>query len=447
MQRVVARPLTRETAVLGLTEAGIAFAAIYSVVCLAGNQEALPGFIHAAGYDSLAWAALLTLVTGATGAAIGLYRADVRFNRRRFIATTGLATSVAFVILLAFGGDRNAGLAKETLFIGKTLCAWLASLIVIRLAYRRAESSAPATQRVLVIGGRPESKAFTAGLRSRGRRKFEAVVLDPAEICWHGLRANRIWGIVVASAPQGHTVPPLLDCKLRGVPMLSAAAFHENYLGRIDLDLLSANDLLLGRGFGTGQAAAAMKRVIDITLGVALLLLTLPLMAVTAAAIKITSPGPVFYRQRRVGLFDKPFTLFKFRSMSADAEAGGPRWAQQQDPRVTRVGRCIRSTRIDELPQLVNVIRGDMSLVGPRPERPHFVEQLTGAIPFYGQRSYVKPGVTGWAQINFPYGASVEDAREKLAYDLYYVKNRSLLLDAVILVSTVRVVLSREGAR
>jgi lipopolysaccharide/colanic/teichoic acid biosynthesis glycosyltransferase len=165
-------------------------------------------------------------------------------------------------------------------------------------------------------------------------------------------------------------------------------------------------------------------------------------------AIKLDSTGPVFYRQRRVGQFDKSFTLLKFRSMTVDAEAGGnPVWAQQNDPRVTRVGRFIRATRIDELPQLVNVLVGEMSLVGPRPERPHFVEQLSRAIPFYRQRSYVKPGVTGWAQINFPYGASIEDAREKLAYDLYYIKNRSLLLDAAVLVSTIRVVLFGKGAR
>jgi lipopolysaccharide/colanic/teichoic acid biosynthesis glycosyltransferase len=165
-------------------------------------------------------------------------------------------------------------------------------------------------------------------------------------------------------------------------------------------------------------------------------------------AVKIDSPGPMLYRQQRVGQFGRPFTLFKFRSMAADAEAGGdPLWAQRHDPRVTRVGRFIRGTRIDELPQLVNVLRGEMSLVGPRPERPHFVEQLDRAIPFYRQRAYVKPGVTGWAQINFPYGASVEDAREKLSYDLYYVKHRSVLLDAFILLATIRVVLLREGAR
>ena len=161
-------------------------------------------------------------------------------------------------------------------------------------------------------------------------------------------------------------------------------------------------------------------------------------MLCVALLIKFESAGPVFYRQERVGLNGRVFTLFKFRSMSVDAEKEGkPLWASQRDPRITRVGAFMRATRIDELPQLLNVLRGEMSFVGPRPERPHFVEQLEQIIPFYRERSWVKPGITGWAQVNYPYGASVEDAREKLAYDLYYVKNRSLFLDLLILISTV----------
>lgn len=179
-----------------------------------------------------------------------------------------------------------------------------------------------------------------------------------------------------------------------------------------------------------------------------MLIAVLPLMVLTAAAIAADSPGPVFYSQIRVGRLGKPFKLYKFRSMAADAEAGGdPRWARKNDSRITRVGRFIRATRIDELPQLVNVLAGDMSMVGPRPERPHFVEQLSRTIPLYPQRTYVKPGLTGWAQVNFPYAASIEDAREKLSYDLYYAKNQSVALDAIILLSTIRVVLFREGAR
>ena len=250
------------------------------------------------------------------------------------------------------------------------------------------------------------------------------------------------------SRPKDNEIEHLMDCKLRGMRIFSGPSFEENYLGRIDLNTLATNDLVTGRGYVTGRLTTIVKRLCDILIGSAMLILTLPLMALTALAIKVDSPGPVFYRQRRVGQFDNVFTLYKFRSMTADAEAGGtPRWAQKQDPRVTRIGRFIRTTRVDELPQLANVILGQMSLVGPRPERPHFVEQLVRSIPLYHQRAYVKPGLTGWAQVNYPYGASVEDAREKLSYDLYYLKNRSIILDMIILISTIRVVLFREGAR
>ena len=177
------------------------------------------------------------------------------------------------------------------------------------------------------------------------------------------------------------------------------------------------------------------------------MLVTLPLLLLTALAIKLDSPGPVFYRQERVGRDGRVFMLFKFRSMVVDAEKGGARWATKHDTRVTRVGRFIRLTRIDEIPQVLNVLRGDMAFVGPRPERPAFVRQLAEQIPHYHDRAVVRPGITGWAQVNYPYGASVEDARMKLAYDLYYVRRRSLFLDLLILVATVRVVLFQEGSR
>jgi lipopolysaccharide/colanic/teichoic acid biosynthesis glycosyltransferase len=173
----------------------------------------------------------------------------------------------------------------------------------------------------------------------------------------------------------------------------------------------------------------------------------MPLLVVTALAVRLESPGPVIYRQVRAGLHARPFTLLKFRSMRSDAEAGVPVWAARNDPRVTAVGRVIRMLRIDELPQLVNVLRGEMSLIGPRPERPVFVEQLARAIPFYADRCRIKPGITGWAQVNLPYGASIEDARQKLAYDLYYLRHRSVALDVITLLATVRVVLLRQGAR
>ena len=196
-----------------------------------------------------------------------------------------------------------------------------------------------------------------------------------------------------------------------------------------------------------GTAAQAVRRGLDVVLSLAGLALTLPLLLLVAMLVKLDSPGPALYRQERVGLHGRTFVLLKFRSMRVDAEAAGPCWAAERDPRVTRLGRLLRLTRIDELPQLLNVLAGSMSLVGPRPERPHFVGPLTQAIPHFADRLLVKPGVTGWAQVNHPYGASVEDAREKLAYDLYYVRHRSLALDLMILLATVRVVLCQTGAR
>jgi exopolysaccharide biosynthesis polyprenyl glycosylphosphotransferase len=189
------------------------------------------------------------------------------------------------------------------------------------------------------------------------------------------------------------------------------------------------------------------RRTLDVIGSLLLLAFTLPLLLLVAFLIKTDSPGPVLYRQSRVGLIGRTFTILKFRSMRVDAEAAGPRWATDRDPRMTRIGAFIRATRLDEVPQLLNVLRGEMSLVGPRPERPHFVLQLAAIIPRYNERTHVLPGITGWAQINYPYGASAEDARAKLAFDLFYINNRTLLLDLRILLRTIPVVLFRIGAR
>ena len=190
-----------------------------------------------------------------------------------------------------------------------------------------------------------------------------------------------------------------------------------------------------------------LKRVMDVGIAVLCMITLAPFFALIAVLIKVDSVGPVFYRQMRVGLRGQPYMIWKFRSMFNDAEKSGPRWAQQVDPRASRVGRWLRKLRIDELPQLINVLRGEMSLVGPRPERPVFVEELRGKIPYYDIRHTVRPGITGWAQTKFRYGASAEDAHVKLQYDLYYVKNLSLALDLRILTETIRVVLLGEGAR
>jgi exopolysaccharide biosynthesis polyprenyl glycosylphosphotransferase len=449
MQRAAAHYLPREMAVLGLVEFTLSFGAIEIALQAAGAPVAIPALVETPTRGDIALAAILALIIGGVALTSGLYRPEVCLNRKRLLTATGLLAITAFAALLFASGGLGRSLSRgHALFTAEVLAAWLAIVILIRLAYGLAVIRTALGRRVLLLGDPGQVSAISVRLRTGRTHLFEPIVLHGHPVSWPLLRQQGIWGIVVASEPGSHSVEALLDCKFRGLPVLSAAAFHEHYLGRIDLDALTTNDLLLGHGFAATRLAAALKRLLDLVVGTCMLLALLPLMAMTVVAIKIDSPGPVLYRQLRVGRFDKTFTLFKFRSMTANAEAGGkPRWAQMHDPRVTRVGRFIRATRIDELPQLANVIRGEMSLVGPRPERPHFVEQLARAIPFYRQRGYVKPGLTGWAQVNFPYGASVEDAREKLAYDLYYVKNRSIVLDLVILLSTVRVVLFREGAR
>jgi sugar transferase (PEP-CTERM system associated) len=240
----------------------------------------------------------------------------------------------------------------------------------------------------------------------------------------------------------------LLDCKVSGTKVYDLNTHFEKTLGQIRVDYLSASWLIFGDGFNQGAWRTAVKRVFDIFCATLLIMLSSPLMVAAAIAIKLESKGPALYRQERTGQNGRSFSIAKFRSMRTDAEKDGkPQWAKANDNRITRVGQFIRRVRIDELPQLFNVLRGDMSLVGPRPERPFFVDQLTQEIPFYALRHSVKPGVTGWAQVRYPYGATVEDSQEKLQYDLYYVKNHTLFLDLVVLMETVGVVLTGKGAR
>jgi sugar transferase (PEP-CTERM system associated) len=262
---------------------------------------------------------------------------------------------------------------------------------------------------------------------------------------------ERIDEVIVAVRDQRGAALPLselLTCRLQGVRITDLPVFYERVRGEVPVEFLKASHLIFGEGFRLSPGREFRKRLFDVVVSLLLFIATLPVMAVTALAIKLESPGPLIYRQQRVGRGGKLFDLLKFRSMCVDAEQDGqPQWAAEGDSRVTRVGRFIRLARIDELPQLVNVLRGEMSFVGPRPERPYFVEQLARQIPFYATRLTVKPGITGWAQVRFPYGASVEDAASKLRFDLYYVKNHSFMLDIVILLETVRVVLFGRGSR
>jgi len=282
------------------------------------------------------------------------------------------------------------------------------------------------------------------------------VKIDERRDMWGNLRLadladeQDIEEIVVALDDRraGMPVDALLDCKLAGIAVTEYSTFWERETGRVDLDALHPSWMIFSDGFVGGGLQAIAKRGFDLLASLAILVWTLPLLMVTAIAVRLESPGAVLYRQERVGLNGKPFMLNKFRSMRADAEKDGvPKWAAVNDSRVTMVGRLIRKSRIDEIPQVLNIFKGEMSLIGPRPERPFFVDRLRDAIPYYFERHRVKPGISGWAQLNYPYGASDEDALQKFQFDLYYVKNYSLFLDLLVLIQTVRVVLWPVGAR
>jgi sugar transferase (PEP-CTERM system associated) len=325
-----------------------------------------------------------------------------------------------------------------------------------------------AKQRVLIVGTGPEAYAVAGDLRALMRASNNVIGFYPSsdEVPAHSavsgppvfsreasieelVERHRIDQIIVAEREQrGGGVPmdQLLACRIRGIPVIDLAGFYERAKSEVPIDSLKASWLVYGHGFAQGTMQRIVKRAFDILCSSVLLILTSPVMLLTVLAIRLDSPGPIIYRQERVGKGGRGFMCLKFRSMRSDAERDGvARWASKNDSRVTRVGTFIRKTRIDELPQLVSVLKGEMSLVGPRPERPSFVAQLREQIPFYDVRHSVKPGVTGWAQVRYSYGSTLEDARRKHQFDLYYVKNNSLFLDILVLIETVSVVLFREG--
>ncbi len=264
------------------------------------------------------------------------------------------------------------------------------------------------------------------------------------------VREHRIEEIVIALDKGSARLPEqdLIHCRMGGVTVTDSTSFAERVTGRVKLDLMESDWLIFAPGFRRGKLKGLTKRGTDLFYSALVLAATFPLLPIIALLVKLDSPGPVLYQQKRVGLEGQAFEIFKFRSMRTDAEADGKaRWAQNDDDRITRFGHFLRLSRLDELPQLFNVLKGDMSMVGPRPERPEFTEELASALPLYQKRHTVRPGITGWAQINYPYGASIEDAREKLEYDLYYVKNYSLFLDLVTMIQTVRIAFGGIGAR
>jgi sugar transferase (PEP-CTERM system associated) len=322
--------------------------------------------------------------------------------------------------------------------------------------------------RVIIVGTGAEALevARDLGAGGRGHRRIvgfyptasdtapavlDGDTLDGRETLADLVRKHGVSEIVVAVREQrggGLPMDQLLTCRTQGVPILDLAGFYERTRAEVPIDSLKASWLVYGSGFVQGPLRRFAKRSFDIVSSGVLLVLGAPVMLLAALAIKLDSPGPVLYRQERVGLGGRRFMCVKFRSMRTDAERDGvARWATKNDSRVTRVGAFLRKTRIDELPQLLSVLSGEMSMVGPRPERPSFVAQLREQIPFYDLRHSIKPGLTGWAQVRYSYGASLDDARRKHQFDLYYVKNNSLFLDLLVLIETVTVVLFREGAQ
>ncbi len=323
-------------------------------------------------------------------------------------------------------------------------------------------------RRVLILGAGPLGRDLHRVMAKKWMRKYEVVgflennspdsekgtTRDTDVLGTYDQLDEFVWqhevGTVLVCTEDRRSVLPvnrLLALKAAGVEIVDGHRFYEDQCGRLSIDSLRPSALIFSGGFRSGFVTKVLKRAMDIVVACSGLIVSSPLLLLIAALIKIDSHGPVFYRQMRIGLRGQPYMIMKFRSMREDAEKNGPRWAVENDPRVSSMGRILRKSRLDELPQLLNVLRGEMSLVGPRPERPVFVQQLKEIIPYYEIRHTVKPGVTGWAQVRFRYGASTTDAHVKLQYDLYYVKNISVLLDLKILLRTVRVVLLGEGSQ
>jgi sugar transferase (PEP-CTERM system associated) len=394
------------------------------------------GVYGAEALRSMRFAAARLLVAISLGV-IALSFVDFLFAAQNFWRST-LAYSMAFAIVL---------LTANRLVLGGFLgtSAFRRRVLVLGAGDR--------AQRLRDLAERPESGFVIVGYvaMSDGAPVVEEAISRGAI---HNLtRFVDNLGVteVVLALEERRTALPLKDLlrvKTTGVDVREISSFLERETGRVDLDSLNPSWLIFSDGFSSGRMISSVaKRLFDIVASAVALCVTAPIILLFALLVKIDSRGPAFYRQQRVGLFGENFDVIKLRSMRTDAEVAGAQWASKDDPRVTRVGRFIRKVRIDELPQAWTVLKGEMSFVGPRPERPQFVAELEDALRYYAERHMVKPGITGWAQINYPYGASIEDSRHKLEYDLYYAKNYTPFLDLLIILQTLRVVLWSEGAR
>jgi sugar transferase (PEP-CTERM system associated) len=408
------------------------------------------------------------LLTGATFActmAFGLY------SERQRARTVGILVRVVASVAAGVGIAAVGFYLIPHLWIERSVLAIagllaIAMMLILRLGFSRLVDTTPFKRRALIYGTGQRAQSIAGLRRSSDQRGFvlvgfvqppgEELSLPPERVLHaDGMLLNlcerhEVDEIVVAMDERREAFPirELLDCRLAGIDVTELSTFLERETGRVRIDVLNPSWLIFGEGFKRGSIRLQSARVLDLLAASALFILTCPLMVVTALAIKLEDGSPIFFKQERVGFGGQIFGLLKFRSMHVDAEAAGQAlWAQKNDSRVTRVGAVIRKLRIDELPQILNVLKGQMGLVGPRPERPQFVKELAEKIPYYIERLSVKPGITGWAQLCYPYGSSEQDALEKLQYDLYYIKNRNLLFDIAILVQTAEVVLMGKGAR
>ncbi|EKV32765.1 sugar transferase [Caenispirillum salinarum AK4] len=494
MMRVFGHHIAVPVLLLASLEAGVLVAlfegltAFFDVAPAAGpgGADAVTG---ALGAPAAAWGdhtvpRLLAVLGIVVIAAVGMYSRRMFFDVKTFVRRSLVIFPLLFVALtaasVAYAMYMGTDWSGYVILLGFATPAAAVAIVFIRYFFVELADLDVFKRRILVLGTGPAAERIAEMAAPGQHRHFRLVGFvdmedggagagrlhwqvfprrlagEPAAL--HRLvRDRRVDEIVLATAErragrggQGGGLPldDLLKCKLGGVTISDYATFWEREAAEIDLDSLRPGWMIFSDGFRQSLSRRFIKRLFDVSVSLTFLVATLPITAAAAAAVKLTSRGPVFYRQERVGLHGRPFELLKFRSMTTDAEKDGkPRWAGANDARVTPVGRFIRKTRIDEIPQVLNVLKGEMSFIGPRPERPFFVDQLAEQIPYYRERHTVRPGISGWAQINYPYGASVEDARRKLAYDLYYVKNGSLFLDLLILVQTVKVILWNEGAR
>lgn len=446
---------------LGLIDIALLFAAADFGWRLRASQIGIAGGDIASRFWQLSGFAGIMLIAMI---AVGVYGADA-LRSMRFAAARLLVAISLGIIALAFVDFIFGGHNFWRSVLAYAMAGSIIALVMNRLVVGGVLGAAAFRRRVLVLGAgqradrlrklseRPESGFLIVGYVAMTESQpviGEAINRSAIENLTRHVENLNVSEVVLALEERRNSLPlaDLLRIKTTGVHVNDFSSFIERETGRVDLDTVNPSWLIFSDGFSSGRAiSSVMKRLFDIAASSLLLALTAPLIALFALLVKLDSKGPAFYKQTRVGLFGQAFDVIKLRSMRTDAEVDGAQFAQENDPRVTRLGRFIRKVRIDELPQTWSVLKGEMSFVGPRPERPQFVAELEEHLPYYAERHMVKPGITGWAQINYPYGASLDDSRHKLEYDLYYAKNYTPFLDLLILLQTLRVVLWSEGAR